>query len=94
MLTRRHTLTLAAAALKDAGYADRPFDRSTAGVILGRGATLRMRPAATGHQLGHAQCGHANRATSPRTDARPRHGPWRPLRGQARQRRCRWHRPG
>ncbi len=32
-------LRLAAEALADAGYADRPFDRENTGVILGRGAT-------------------------------------------------------
>lgn len=46
-------LKLAAAALKDSGYADRQFDRSTAGVILGRGATPN-RASANGFQSGLA----------------------------------------
>ena len=46
-------LKLAAAALKDSGYADRPFDRTTAGVILGRGATPN-RASANGFQTGLA----------------------------------------
>lgn len=46
-------LKLAAAALKDAGYGDKPFDRTTAGVILGRGATPN-RASANGFQTGMA----------------------------------------
>jgi acyl transferase domain-containing protein len=46
-------LKLAAAALKDSGYGDKAFDRSTAGVILGRGATPN-RASANGFQTGLA----------------------------------------
>ncbi len=46
-------LKLAAAALKDAGYGDKPFDHTTAGVILGRGATPN-RASANGFQTGMA----------------------------------------
>lgn len=46
-------LKLAAAALKDSGYADKTFDRSTTGVILGRGATPN-RASANGFQTGLA----------------------------------------